>query len=162
MFSVFDASLLDLNFLSPQEHSRPKFQFLPSNPYEITKKPIGVSISSSSVTFMYLYVSYQTANSLKGNVTDGMLAIIQYTLLLSDILIQKFPATFIQICFCVCIHFTYLFQLFSVRSLISVANYFFIVKNIDIILIFQSSKLNYRHAICYSFFQDGVFAIPDN
>lgn len=53
-FAVFGASLLDLSFLSPQEHSRLKFQFLPSNPYEITKNPIGVSISSSSVAFMYL------------------------------------------------------------------------------------------------------------
>lgn len=53
-FAVFGTSLLDLSFLSPQEHSRPKFQFLPSNPYEITKNPIGVSISSSSVAFMYL------------------------------------------------------------------------------------------------------------
>lgn len=34
--------------------------------------------------------------------------------------------------------------------------------NVDIILIFQLSKVSYRHTICYSFFQDGVTALLYN
>ena len=41
-----------------------------------------------------------------------------------DVVTQKIPATHIQICFGVYTHFTYVFQLSSVRS-----SYFFITRN---------------------------------
>lgn len=69
------------------------------------------------------YVSYpatlkKAANSLTGNGTDGMLAILQ-RILFSDVVTQKIPATRIQICFCVYTHFPYVFQLSSVRYEVS-------------------------------------------